>query len=277
MNSQLVNTKFGEIEYRSIGKGVPVVFIHGGHSNCNETLGHKGFDLSKYQLITPSRPGYGITPLNGNYTPKDAANLIAALLQYLKIDKAIIYGISAGGLTAIELAANHNDKVQKLILASAISKKWLNKNEKIYITAKFIFNSGIERFIWGMIRFFSAILPGMIANSFYKQFSIYPPHKLRTEDKRDLIFALKYYRSKKGFLNDIDQDIDEVVLTMITCPSLIIHSKYDNSVSFEHARHARNTIQNSRLIELRNEWGHLIWLGKDSEQSVLKISEFIEE
>lgn len=63
MNSKVINTKLGEIEYRLIGNGIPILFMHGGHSNCNETLCHKGFNLEKFKLITPSRPGYGRTPL----------------------------------------------------------------------------------------------------------------------------------------------------------------------------------------------------------------------
>ena len=75
--------------------------MHGGHSNCHETLCHKGFDLEKFQLITPSRPGYGKTPLTNNRTPKQAADLILELLKCLSVDNTIVYGISAGGLTAI--------------------------------------------------------------------------------------------------------------------------------------------------------------------------------
>ena len=100
------------------------------------TVFQKGFDTIKYQLITPSRPGYGNTPLNDNFTPKDTADLTASLLYYLGIDKVIVYAISAGGLTSIELAAEYPERVEKLILASAVSKKWLDKNGKVYKTAK---------------------------------------------------------------------------------------------------------------------------------------------
>ncbi|MEZ4906448.1 MAG: hypothetical protein R2771_02125 [Saprospiraceae bacterium] len=34
----------GQIEYTIYGKGDTIIFIHGGHSNCDETLFHKGFD-----------------------------------------------------------------------------------------------------------------------------------------------------------------------------------------------------------------------------------------
>lgn len=131
MSSKVINTRLGRIEYCSVGKGIPVLFEHGGISNCNETLCYKRFDLEKFQLITPSLPGYGKTPLKGNRTPKQTANLIIELIEYLSIYDVTVYGISAGGLTVIELAGNYPNKVNKLILASAISKKWLDKGGKI--------------------------------------------------------------------------------------------------------------------------------------------------
>lgn len=277
MNCKVINTKLGKVEYSSIGKGTPILFVHGGHSNCNETLCHKGFDLEKFQLITPSRPGYGRTPLDINKTPRQAADIIVELIDYLSLDNVIVYGISAGGLTAIELASNYPNKVSKLILASAISKKWLEENGKIYKTAKKIFNSNVERFTWGIVRLLSNISPRMIAKSFYPQFSKNPLNKLIQDDVKELVSALKYFRSKKGFLNDIDQNIDHDVISKIKCQTLIIHSKNDNSVPFEHALHSKKMIENSELVELNNEWGHLFWIGNDSNNSIRKTIIFIEE
>lgn len=277
MNSTTINRRLGAIEYRSVGKGTPIVFIHGGHSNCYETLSHKGFDLEKFQLITPSRPGYGRTPINGNQTPKQAADLITELLDSLSIEKAIIYGISAGGLTAIEVAANYPDKVEKLILASAISRKWLDENGKIYKTAQIIFNPKIEGFTWGMVRFFARIMPTMIAKSFYPQFSKNPINKLKREDINELISAISHYSSKSGFLNDIDQKISDDTIAKIKCPTLIVHSENDNSVPLEHAKYANKMIGNSRIEVIQNEWGHLFWIGADSRKSIDKTLEFIEE
>jgi pimeloyl-ACP methyl ester carboxylesterase len=277
MESKIVNTEHGDIEYSSIGKGRPIVFIHGGHSNCFETLSHKGLDVSKFQLITPSRPGYGKTPLIDNHTPKQAADLIIDLINSLSIDNIIVYGISAGGLTAIEMAANYPDKVEKLILASAISKKWLDENGKVYKTAKKIFKPKTEKITWGVVRFFARRFPKFIADQFYPQFSANKKHKLTKDDVNELITALSIYRSKTGFINDIDQNITEESLGKIKCPTLIIHSKNDNSVSFDHAIHSNNMIHNSKLIELDNEWGHLFWIGSDSNKAIKKIIDFMNE
>ncbi len=275
MSCKIINTRNGEVEYNSIGKGIPIVFIHGGHSNCHETLCHKGMNLDKFQLITPSRPGYGKTPLKDNNTPRQTADLIVELLDYLRLDKVIVYGISAGGLSAIELASNYPNKVSKLILASAISKKWLEEQGKTYKIAKKIFNPRIQNFIWKIVRFFSSISPYLIAKSFYPQFSKNPIHKLKKEDIQELVSTIKHYNSKMGFLNDINQNIRDKTIASIKCPTLIIHSKNDNSVSFEHALYSKKMIKNSKLVELNNEWGHLLWIGTDSKNSIKNIIEFI--
>ena len=266
-----------KIEYSITGKGSPVLFVHGGHSNCRETLFHEGFDLDQYQLITPSRPGYGDTPLINNRTPSQTANLFVSLLDELNIDQTIIYGISAGGLTAIALAAEYPDRVSKLILASAVTKKWLDENDKVYKAAQKIFNPTIERLTWGMVKIFFRISPKLMGKSFYKQFSKNPVHSPRKQDIQKLASTMKHFRSKEGFLNDIDQNIEKDNLQSVQCPTLIIHSKNDASVPFEHAMHAHNLIENSQLIPLENEWGHLFWIGEDSMHSIRQVMEFINE
>lgn len=277
MEIKIINTDKGQVEYSIVGKGKPVLFLHGGHSNCKETLFHKGFDTNKFQLITPSRPGYGKTPLGDKFTPRKTADLAVGLLNYLKIDKVVLYAISAGGLTSIELASRYPDRIDKLILASAVSKKWLDKNGQVYKTAKKLFNPKMEKIVWGLIRIFSKIFPKMIANNFYPQFSKNKLHKLDNGDVNELLLTFKHFNSKSGFMIDIEQDIESETITEIQCPTLIIHSKNDNSVSFEHAEHANKMINNSKLIGLDNEWGHLFWIGKDSNESIKMTIEFIEQ
>src|SRR4051812_48995525 len=122
---QIITSK-GAVEYTSFGHGRPMLIVVGGHTNCRENIFHKGLDPEEFCFITPSRPGYGLTPLTDqNKTPKATADLFVALLDELKIQKVIVLGISAGGLTALELAANYPARVEKLILMSALSKKWL--------------------------------------------------------------------------------------------------------------------------------------------------------
>ncbi len=83
MNCHFETTEKGKIEFSQYGKDEPVLIIHGGHSNCKETLTHKGLNPQEFRIITPSRPGYGKTPLNDSKPPEQAAELIACLLAGL--------------------------------------------------------------------------------------------------------------------------------------------------------------------------------------------------
>lgn len=265
------------IEYSSIGRGIPILFIHGGHSNSEDTLPQRGLNKIEFQLITPSRPGYGKTPLNNHKTPKDAADLFVALLDELKIKEIIVYAISAGGLTALTLAALYPNRVKKLLLVSAVTKKWLNENEKTYRLAKFLFHPKIEWVTWGMIHLFSRLFPGLITKNFFPEFSMKTDVVITKNEQIELSDTLQKYRSKDGFVNDITQNINISVLKSIKCPALIIHSKYDASVSVEHAEHAHQEIKNSGKHILENKWGHMIWIGSDYQETLRLILEFINE
>ncbi len=116
----------------------------------------------------------------------------------------------------------------------------------------------------------------MIAKSFFPQFSKKTIHKLNRDDIKELVSSLKCYRSKTGFLNDIDQNINNTIITKIKCPTLIIHSKNDNSVSIEFAKYSQKMIKGCTIEILDNELGHLFWLGEESSDSIEKVINFIE-
>jgi len=276
MKSHIVTTKIGSIEYCIVGHGKPILLLHGGHSSCKERLGLTGFDLSKYQFIIPSRPGYGRTPLQESTSPKLAAELMAALLDELSISDVVVYGISAAGPTAIEFATNYPEKTSKLILASAVSKQWLQKNEFTYKMAQIMFSPKRERYTWKLIRSMSRLFPRLIAKNFQAQFSTKPLEELDNSTINKLIKTLIHYSSGSGFLNDIDQQISKQTIQAVNCKTLIIHSEYDNSVSVDHARYAHQLIPNASLVILQNDWGHLIWLGHDNQVAFKHLEDFLE-
>ena len=101
--------------------------------------------------------------------------------------------------------------------------------------------------------------------------------RLEGEDVHALISSMKHYNSGQGFLNDIDQRIDDSILTKIKCPTLIIHSRNDSSASFEHALRAKKMIRDSKLVGLNNKWGHLFWIGSDSKAAIDETLNFIDK
>lgn len=82
-------------------------------------------------------------------------------------------------------------------------------------------------------------------------------------------------QSGHGFITDMSQtDLSTNVLSNITCPTLIMHSKYDGSVSIKHAYHAHKNIPASQLCML-DSWGHLIWLSETFEEVDQALISFI--
>ena len=100
--SEIVKTSKGEIEISKKGEAPYLLALHGttgihdGLSCYFDEMLNRGFGI-----ITPSRPGYGRTPLETGSTSAEAADALAALLDELKIDHVVIFGVSGGGPTAL--------------------------------------------------------------------------------------------------------------------------------------------------------------------------------
>lgn len=62
---------------------------------------------------------------------------MVSLLDYLKLDTVDVMAVSAGGPTAIYLAADHPHRVNILVLVSALTKPWQDRAR--YETVKNVF------------------------------------------------------------------------------------------------------------------------------------------
>src|SRR5690606_417676 len=97
---------------------------------------------------------------------------------------------------AIELASNFPDRVAKLILISAVTKKWMTVNDRNYIRGKKLFSPNIERFSWGLFRFFYRLFPETMAKTMFKELSKHEPVDITTDEVSELFEMIKLQRSK---------------------------------------------------------------------------------
>lgn len=107
-----------EMYYELRGKGFPLLMIMGWTANLDwwpETL-LKELE-KKYCLILFDNRGAGRTQNTaGFYSISQFAGDAAALLRFLEIEQAHVFGISMGGMIAQELAIQYPELVDKLIL-----------------------------------------------------------------------------------------------------------------------------------------------------------------
>ncbi len=139
-----------------------VIFLHGGpggyiHSeiiNQMKEVAHNGYDIYLYDQI-----GSGLSdrlPKPKDYSfEKHLKDLNEIINTQIKTEKVILIGHSFGGILATHFAANHPDKVEKLILSSPGDLQPYKTNadgtvtdmNKLYPTpAKYQFKKPIEVF-----------------------------------------------------------------------------------------------------------------------------------
>jgi pimeloyl-ACP methyl ester carboxylesterase len=112
------------IDYRVEGQGEPLIMIAGFSSEKNgwwfQTKAFKKY----YRIITFDNRGVGKSDKpTGPYTVKRMADDAIGLMDHLGIEKAHVLGISMGGMIAQELAINHPERVDKLVLVSTLARR----------------------------------------------------------------------------------------------------------------------------------------------------------
>jgi pimeloyl-ACP methyl ester carboxylesterase len=108
-----------EMAYTDAGTGPVVLLLHGYPFDKSmwsaqvEMLRHQGF-----RAIAPDLPGLGETKSSaGMTTMEEMARCASALLDELKIEDAVVCGLSMGGYVAFEFAHLFPGRVRALVLA----------------------------------------------------------------------------------------------------------------------------------------------------------------
>ncbi|WP_089917131.1 alpha/beta fold hydrolase [Chitinophaga rupis] len=108
-------------EIHGNGGGLPLVLIHGGGSTIETTFGVILPMLAAHnKVIAVELQAHGRTSdRNAPETFEQDASDVAALLKYLKVDKANIMGFSDGGCTTMQLAMSHPELLNKIVVVSS--------------------------------------------------------------------------------------------------------------------------------------------------------------
>ncbi|HEY7641587.1 MAG TPA: alpha/beta hydrolase [Steroidobacteraceae bacterium] len=109
--------------YEIHGKGEPVVLLHGSFMTLT-TFNWQDMiaALAKSrQVIAIEMQGHGRTAdIDRDFSYENLADDVAALLDYLKIEKADVVGYSMGASVAMETAIRHPQKVRKVVSISGV-------------------------------------------------------------------------------------------------------------------------------------------------------------
>lgn len=217
--------------YEIHGSGFPLVLIHGGGSTIGTTWGRILSELAKHhQVIAVEMQAHGHTAdIDRPLSFEQEADDIAALLKYLQVTKADIFGFSNGASTTLQVAIRHPQLVNKIIVASTFYKR-----------------SGAQPWFFDM----------MAQASFEQMPQPYKDAFLKINPDKDALYAM--YKRDVTRMQNFPETREEDIKA-IQVPALIMCGNKDVN-TLEHAVEMTRQIQHAQLAIFPG--GHGDWIGE---------------
>jgi pimeloyl-ACP methyl ester carboxylesterase len=112
-----------KIWYAEFGRGEPVILLHGGLANASYWGNQVPVLAKHYRVIVMDSRGHGRSTRNGAPFGYDLmASDVLALMDFLKIPKAVLIGWSDGAILGLDIAIHHPERVTKLFAFAANSE-----------------------------------------------------------------------------------------------------------------------------------------------------------
>lgn len=266
--SELIESRFGDLEYAEAGSGTPFLMIHGTGGGFDQGLMFADpLVRAGYRVIAPSRFGYLRTAFPDDPSSENQADAFVDLLDALGIDRIAIAGGSAGALSAMQFAIRHPDRCAALlpIVPAAYApnrppaRPWTPLQQFVaekVLRSDFLFWSGI-----------ATMRETMIETLLATDAAVYEAAGAAEQARADSILdsILPVSARADGLLNDarLSGDPAPMDLETVTAPTLAISVEDDRFLTADAARYVAATVPGARLI-IYPSGGH-VWLGHDAE------------
>jgi len=219
-------------EVHGRGDGVPLVLLHGGGSTIEVTFGRVlPIFAAGRKVIAVEEQGHGRTSdRDAPVTFESSADDVAALLQYLKVEQADLFGFSNGASIALQVTVRHPRMVRKLVFASSMTKR-----------------DGAQPQLWEFMETADlSNMPQPLKDAFLR---------VNPDERQLKIMHDKDAARMRGFVDVPDDDVRS-----IRAPTLIVLGDRD-IVKLEHAVELTRLLPESRLLILPG--GHGDYLGEE--------------
>lgn len=258
MHTDFITYKTANISYRVVGKGNPVLLIHGFAEDGEVWKNQIDFLKDYYLLIIPHLPGSGLSAFNNQLNAiDDYAEAIKAILDKEKITNCIVIGHSLGGYITLAFA----EKYPLLLKAFGLfhSTAFADTEEKKQIRLKaidFINTNGVYNFI-------KSTTNNLFADPFKKD-HLEQIEALIEQGKNFTPQALtQYYRAM------IARPDRKHVLKNSIKPVLFIIGEKDNIIPLQSSLHQCHLPSQSHINILANS-GHMgMWEEADKSNKIL--------
>jgi len=116
--SKVARVRGIEMAYDDLGRGSPVVFLHGFPFDRSMWREQAEALSATCRVVAPDLRGHGeTTVVNDPATMEEMAEDVAALLDGLGMERAVVCGLSMGGYVALAFFRKYSERVRALVLA----------------------------------------------------------------------------------------------------------------------------------------------------------------
>jgi len=261
-----------KVHYRIEGEGFPIVLIHGTASSLH-TWDAWTKELKKTNtIIRMDLPAFGLTGPNktADYSIKSYTTFLDQFLNEIAIDSFHLAGNSLGGNIAWNYAAEHPNKVDKLILVDAsglptnkpqpavfkMAKTPVVSNLFLYVTPKFFINKNMQEVYADDTKITDDLV------------SRYHKMALREGNRQAFID-----RARMDFKLGSKANIDK--LKSIQNSTLLIWGAQDNWIPLDNGKRMDSVMHNSKLVVLENS-GH-VPMEENPEESLAILKSFLND
>lgn len=281
-----VETVRGPIAYDLDGAAGPVILsVHAGLGGADQgRLFARFLRDDGFRVLSPSRPGYPGTPSSSGRTVEEQADVLAALLDTLRIDRVGVFAASAGGPVAYAFAARHPDRVWALVSVAGVSlpnPDWTPSPrvrrffvDKIVQKAAYVTGAvALESVVSGTLDETSLFTPAEKTRR--KNYIVNNP-AARSLFKEMFETTFPYEERMPGTDNDARQAKNSALpLGRITSPTLIMHGSADGDVPFRDGENAAARIPGAQHHWMAGE-DHLgFWLSPHAADHQRAAGEFL--
>ncbi|SMG12726.1 Pimeloyl-ACP methyl ester carboxylesterase [Marivirga sericea] len=255
--SEYIEIDSNRLHVRIMGKGAPVLLIHGSFSSLHTWEIWQENLKNNFTTISVDLPGHGLTGPNpqGQYDTDYYAQILWQLIDKLDYDTIAIAGNSMGGQVAYKMALDIPQKVRQLILLNASGASMKADTADFKDENSFSVFSLLNHPVFS--RLMTSMTPKFLFTMSMKQ--VYSDESKVTDHKIQRYYDLMLQTGNRQatllrFKQRTPARFNE--LSSLRCPVLIMWGEHDNWIPVAHAYRFDRILPNSKLKVYPNA-GHV--------------------
>jgi 3-oxoadipate enol-lactonase len=232
------------LEFIERGSGPPLLLLHGLMVSGEMFAPVLPPLARRHRVIVPDLRGHGRSrALPPPFTVARIAADLTRLLDHLGIGASAVLGYSQGGAVAQQLAFDHPERCDRLVLACTYAYNMTSLREKVeaHLAPLLIRALGMPRF--------ARLVVSQGARDLGEERGDWLVALMASQDRARMLLAWKDAMAYDG----------RPRLREITCPTLVVAGSNDQAVPMHHAKVLQEGIRASRLVVVEGAGHALIW------------------